>query len=55
MNPSDLTTKEAAQELGVTYSQMMRLIYRGKVRTTRRAWVYYVSRDEVERLRGVAA
>lgn len=46
-----LSTKEAADRLGVPRGTVLNWIYRRKLRGLRRGWCWYVSSSEVDALR----
>lgn len=50
-----LSIRQTAAALGWTYAKLMGQVYAGKVRFTRKGYYYYVHKDEVARLSGVAA
>lgn len=46
-----LSTRQAAQALGVPYQTLMSWIYGSKIHAERKGWCWYVHRDEVSRKR----
>lgn len=46
-----LTTREAAAALDVTYQTLMGWIYNGKIRAFRRGTPWFITCEEVERVR----
>lgn len=50
MSSDFLTTKQAADVVGVSYQKFMGMLYRGRVKHSRHGWSYLITRDEADRL-----
>jgi predicted site-specific integrase-resolvase len=47
-----LSPKQAGEQLGLRYGQVMRRIRSGKIAATKIDWGWVITQDEVDRLKG---
>ena len=51
--PENLSLREAAKRLNVSYNRLMRCVQRGEVAAQRVGWQYNVQTEDLEKIRAI--